>query len=78
VTVPIKARRAWSNRLAKLAKDQLAAQENLLVGIFLARQDGVTQQLIADSVPGVSASGVSAKARKGEQILRARKGERQS
>lgn len=75
MTIPVKTRRLWANRLKKLAAEQQAAQENVLVAIFLARLDGVTQQVIADSIPGVSASGVAAKALKGEEILRARKGE---
>jgi len=75
VTLPIKTRRVWANRLAKLAEEQRAAQENVLVAIFMAREDGVTQQVIADSIPGLSASGVAAKARKGAEILRRRKGE---
>jgi hypothetical protein len=74
VTLSIKTRRVWSNRLAKLAEAQLVAQENVLVAIYMARQDGVTQKVIADSIPGLSATGVAAKARKGEEILRRRKG----
>lgn len=75
MSVPVKARRAWSTRLGKLAAAQQAAQENVLVAIFMAREDGVPLQVIADALDGVSASGVAAKARKGEQILRERKGE---
>ncbi|MGA4942164.1 hypothetical protein [Streptomyces cinereoruber] len=74
MSTPTKTRRVWSNRLAKLAAAQQAAQEDVLVGIFLARQDGVPQQVIADALPGVSASGVAAKTRKGEEIMRRRKG----
>jgi hypothetical protein len=77
VTLPVKARRSWSNRLTRLAREVEAAEENLLVGIFMARRDGVTLQVIADSIGGLSPSGVTAKARKGEQILRERKGEAQ-
>lgn len=74
MTLPIKARRIWSGKLQRLAAAQLRAQEDLLVAIHEARTAGVTQQVIADSIPGLSATGVAAKARKGEEILRRRKG----
>lgn len=66
-------RRAWETRLSKLSEAAQKAAEDVLVGIYEARLDGLTQADIAYMVGGVSPSGIQAKASKGEKILMERK-----
>lgn len=68
-------RRAWERKLGKLTQTAHRAAEDVLVGIYQARQDGLTQADIAYMIGGVSPSVVGPKVAKGEKILAERKGE---
>lgn len=65
-------RKSWKQKLGRLSKAAQKAAEDVLVGVYEARQDGLTQADIAYMLGGVSPSGVQAKADKGEKILKER------
>ncbi len=66
-------KRAWERKLSALTDDLHRAQEALLVGIYKARQDGLTQADVAYMVDGVAKSGIAAKEAKGKEIFERRK-----
>ncbi|MGW2513628.1 hypothetical protein ACWC0A_30390 [Streptomyces scopuliridis] len=66
-------KRAWEAKLGKLVQTATKAADDVLVGIYEARQDGLTQADIAYMVGGVSPSGIGAKEAKGEKVQRERK-----
>lgn len=67
-------RKAWGRKLEALAEAKVKAVEDELVGIYLARQDGLSQADVAYSVGGVSPTGIRAKEDKGREIFERRKG----
>jgi hypothetical protein len=74
VTVPRATKKAWGAKLEKLADDCRKAQEDLLVGIYQARQAGLSQADVAYNVGGISPTGVRPKEEKGKAIFEARRG----
>ena len=66
-------KRAWEDKLGKLCDELREAQEALLVGIYKARQDGLSQADVAYMAEGVSPSGVAAKEAKGREIYERRR-----
>lgn len=74
MTTPAKIRRHWSAKLQKLADAQQHAHDALMIGIHEAREAGLSQRDVGEAI-GSHPTGVAAKARKGEEILKARKGE---
>lgn len=71
---PLHKKRVWETRLKRLAAAAERAADDVLVGIYEARQDGVTQADIAYMIGGASPSIIQPKADKGEKILAERKG----
>jgi hypothetical protein len=67
-------RRAWEDRFAKLGEAKQKVEDDELVAVHKARQDGLTQADIAYMLGGVSPSSIAAKEAKGEQILLEREG----
>lgn len=67
-------RNQWGSKLEKLSLAVETAQEELLVGIYEARQAGMSQADVAYNVGGVSPTGIRAKEDKGKEILEARRG----
>jgi hypothetical protein len=76
VTVPRATKKSWGAKLEKLAEDAKRAQEDLLVGIYQARQAGLSQADVAYNVGGISPTGVRPKEEKGKAIFEARRGKR--
>lgn len=70
-------RKAWEQKLGRLTRTAQRAADDVLVGMYEARQDGLTQADIAYMVGGVSPSSVQPRADKGEKILMERKGKNQ-
>ncbi|MFJ2176433.1 hypothetical protein ACIOHE_26520 [Streptomyces sp. NPDC087851] len=66
-------KRTWAARLAQRVHAAKKAADDVLVDIYEARQDGLTQADIAYMIGGVSPSGIAAKAAKGEKIALERK-----
>ncbi|MFF4020021.1 hypothetical protein [Streptomyces sp. NPDC001843] len=67
-------RNAWLKKLAGLADGADKAQEDLLMGIYQARQDGVSYADVAYGIGDKSPSGIPAKVEKGRAVLEKRKG----
>lgn len=67
-------RKAWGSKLEKLTEAAQKAQEDLFVGIYQAREAGLSQADIAYAIGGVSPTGIKAKEDKGAAILAQRKG----
>lgn len=65
--------RVWQRRLEQLAKEAMRAQEDLLVGIYEARQERVSQADVAAFIGDRSNSGIKAKEVKGQEIKEKRK-----
>lgn len=79
MTVSRQTKRVWEDRLAKLVAASQAAQDAVLVGIYEARQDGLSQADVAGMVDGVSKSGIAIKEAKGREIFeRRRRGQKAS
>lgn len=74
MAVDRRVKKAWGSKLEKLALEAEKAQEDLLVGIYEARQAGLSQADVAYSVGGVSPTGIKAKEDKAKAILERRKG----
>jgi hypothetical protein len=74
VAVSRQTRKTWGSRLEQLAEKAERAQEDLLVGIYEARQAGLSQADVAYSIGGLSPTGIRAKEEKGREILERRKG----
>ena len=71
-------KRVWLKKLTTLADGLDRAQEDLLVGIYEARKEGLTQADVAYMVGGIHPSGVAAKEAKGKEIFeRRRRGPKQ-
>lgn len=66
-------KRAWETKFEKLTAALEKAQEDVLVAIHEAREDGLSQADIAYMAGGVAPSGIKAKAVKGEKIAKERK-----
>ncbi|OEJ24262.1 hypothetical protein AS594_06955 [Streptomyces agglomeratus] len=66
-------KRAWQAKFKRLASAAQKAEQDVLVGIYEARTDGLTQADIAYMLDGLSPSGIRAKATKGEKIAMERK-----
>jgi hypothetical protein len=73
MTVSRQTKSAWLKKLTSLADGLDRAQEDLLVGIYQAREDGLSQADVAYMVSDRSSSGIAAKAAKGKEILERRK-----
>lgn len=58
----------------RLTDARVKAEEDILVFIHEAKEEGVSHAAIAAMFPRVSASGIPAKAEKGAEILAERKG----
>jgi hypothetical protein len=67
-------RAAWAKKLEGLASAKDKAIEDELVGIYEARQDGLSQADVAYMIGGVSPTGIKAKEDKGREIYERRKG----
>lgn len=67
-------RKVWGSKLEKLAEAAEKAAEDLLVGIYQAREAGLSQADVAYSIGGVSPTGIRAKEEKGREIYERRKG----
>ncbi|NJP50110.1 hypothetical protein HCJ93_08500 [Streptomyces sp. SBST2-5] len=67
-------RKAWGSKLETLTEKAQKAREDLLVGIYQARQAGLSQADVAYSIGGVSPTGIKAKEEKGREIYERRKG----
>ncbi|MFG3718236.1 hypothetical protein ACGF8D_10610 [Streptomyces massasporeus] len=67
-------RAAWAKKLEALSEAAEKAQEDLLVGIYQAREDGLSQADVAYNIGGVSPTGIKAKEEKGREIYERRKG----
>lgn len=65
--------RIWQRKLEQLAKQVRRAQEDLLVGIYEARQDRVSQADVAAFIGDRAKSGIKAKEDKGRAIKEKRK-----
>lgn len=65
--------RIWERKLKQLAQQVARAQEDLLVGVYEARQDRVSQADVAAYIGDRSSSGVKAKENKGRAIKEKRK-----
>jgi len=65
---------AWLKKLTTLADGVDKAQEDLLVAIYKAREDGLSQADVAYMIGDRSSSSIKAKEDKGKAILKARKG----
>lgn len=72
--VPRQRRRAWEQQFEQDLEALETAEQNVLVDVFRARQDGLTQADVAYMLGGVSPSGIAAKEAKGKKILLERKG----
>lgn len=67
-------RKAWEKKLGALASAKEKAIEDELVGIYEAREDGLSQADVAYMIGGVSPTGIKAKEDKGREIFERRKG----
>ncbi|MFF6988385.1 hypothetical protein [Streptomyces sp. NPDC010273] len=67
-------RKSWGSKLEKLTEAAEQAQEDLLVGIYEARQAGLSQADVAYNIGGVSPTGIKSKEEKGKAILARRRG----
>lgn len=76
MTVSRATKKNWGTKLEKLDEAAQRAAEDLLVGIYEARQAGLSQADVAYNVGGISPTGIRAKEEKGKEILDARKGGR--
>lgn len=66
-------RRAWERKFTGLTKAAEKAADDLLVAVYEATEDGLSQADIAYMVGDRSQSGIKAKATKGEKILKERR-----
>lgn len=66
-------RRAWDRKFERLTELVQKATEDILVAVYEATEDGLSQADIAYMVGDRSQSGIKAKATKGEKILAERK-----
>lgn len=66
-------RSGWAKRFGRMTAAEKKAREDVLVGIYEATQDGLTQADIAYMIGGVSPSIIKAKAVKGGKIAEGRK-----
>lgn len=66
-------RSAWAKKFGRLTAAEKKTQEDTLVAVYEATQDGVTQADIAYMIGGIAPSGIAAKAVKGQKILEGRK-----
>lgn len=67
-------KRTWEDKFAKLTRASQAAQDAVLVAIYEARQDGLSQADVAYMVGGVHPTGIKAKEEKGRAIRERRRG----
>ncbi|MFC5799146.1 hypothetical protein [Streptomyces formicae] len=74
MSVSSQKRRAWEQKIHRLTRAAQKANEDVLVAIYEATEDGLTQADVAYMVGGVSPSGIKPKAIKGAKILKERKG----
>lgn len=66
-------RAALAGKFARLTKAARRAEEDMLVAIFEAHEDGAPYALIAQLIGDRSASGIPAKAAKGKAIAERRR-----
>lgn len=67
-------RKSWETKLRTRAAAAQAAAEDVLVAIYEAKSDGLSQADIARHLGDKSPSGIAAKALKGKSILERRRG----
>lgn len=73
MTVARATKKNWGAKLEKLELVLKQAQEDLLVGIYEARQAGLSQEDVAYNLENCSASGVKAKEERGRAVAERRK-----
>lgn len=66
------ARSAWAKKLRRLVATEKKAAEDVLVGIYEATKDGLSQADVAYMIGDASSSGVRPKADKGQKIAQER------
>lgn len=76
MTTPRQKSRFWEDKLRELAKAKRDAMEAELVGIYQARQEGVSQAVVAAAIGHKSGSGIAPKEAKGKAIVERRRGSR--
>lgn len=73
--VPRARMRQWQKRFQTLLDNQAQIEEDILVSVYEATQEGLSQANIAGMI-FISPSSIAGKAAKGEKILAERKGEK--
>lgn len=66
---PLAVRRRWAKKFDVLLEAQEKARENYLIAIFQAREEGVSQAVIA-GLAGISPDSIHKRAAEGEAILK--------